>query len=691
MGVGRKTIFSVFSLLFFLLTAFLIISFFGQTPFLAQANEKLLAFFGGGAFLLPFLTLLLGLLFSGLNLSFLSLNVFLGSFLFFFSFLGLVQGGQAGRFLFQKAASFLGEAGSTILFLIFSLVGLLVLWDVSLKEIGDFLVAFWEKIKKIFAPKEKREIGVKFPSDSGLTPLASDFESQGREEKPDLAKAVPENQEGKPKEGPPLAGARSGVWHYPPLNLLDPNPPAKQLTAAEVNKNADIIEKTLDSFGIKAKVVEFNPGPAVTQYAIKVAPGTKLSKILSLSNDLALALAAPTGQIRIEAPIVGRSLAGIELPNSSLRVVNLRQILSSPALKKSKSKLTVGLGLDVSGQVVVADIGKMPHVLIAGQTGAGKSVLLNAWISTLLFRATPEEVKMILVDPKRVELTQYEGIPHLLSSVIVEPPKVVSALKWATKEMDNRYKLFAEAGVRNIDDYNEKAGFAALPYLVIIIDELADIMFFSPAEVETAICRLAQMARATGIHLVIATQRPSVDVLTGLIKANIPCRISFAVASMTDSRVILDTPGAEKLLGRGDMLYLPPDRAKPLRIQGAYVSDREIKNLINFVKNMGVEPVYTQEVVEMPIGKKGATVITAEGERDELFDEAVELFRQENRASSSLLQRRFRIGYNRAARILDQMEEAGIVGPPDGSKSRELLAGKEKLILPNSEDSGTNS
>jgi S-DNA-T family DNA segregation ATPase FtsK/SpoIIIE len=567
----------------------------------------------------------------------------------------------------------------------------LVLWDVSLKEIGDFLVAFWEKIKKIFAPKEKREIGVKFPSDSGLTPLASDFESQGREEKPELAKPALENQEGKPKEGLPLAGARSGVWHYPPLNLLDPTPPAKQLTAAEVNKNADIIEKTLDSFGIKAKVVEFNPGPAVTQYAIKVAPGTKLSKILSLSNDLALALAAPTGQIRIEAPIVGRSLAGIELPNSSLRVVNLRQILASPALKKSKSKLTVGLGLDVSGQTVAADIGKMPHVLIAGQTGAGKSVLLNAWISTLLFRATPEEVKMILIDPKRVELTQYEGIPHLLSSVIVEPPKVVSALKWATKEMDNRYKLFAEAGVRNIDDYNEKAGFAALPYLVIIIDELADIMFFSPAEVETAICRLAQMARATGIHLVIATQRPSVDVLTGLIKANIPCRISFAVASMTDSRVILDTPGAEKLLGRGDMLYLPPDRAKPLRIQGAYVSDHEIKNLINFVKNMGVEPVYTQEVVEMPIGKKGATVITAEGERDELFDEAVELFRQENRASSSLLQRRFRIGYNRAARILDQMEEAGIVGPPDGSKSRELLAGKEKLILPNSEDSGTNS
>ncbi len=691
MGVGEKTLFSVFSLFFFLLSAFLIISFFGQTPFLFKVNEKLFAIFGVGTFLLPFLTLLLGLLLSGLNLSFFSLNVLIGAFLLFFSLLGLFKSGQAGRFLFEKTASFLGGAGSVIVFFILSLIGFLVFWDISLREIGDFLVTFWGKIKNVFTPKEKRAIGAKFPPRLEVTPIVSDFENQGREEKLDLAKVPPEGQEGKMREGLPLAGARTGVWHYPPLNLLDPIPPAKQLTAAEVNKNADIIEKTLDSFGIKAKVVEVNPGPAVTQYAIRVAPGTKLSKILSLSNDLALALAAPTGQIRIEAPIVGRSLAGIELPNSSLRVVNLRQMLASPALKKSNSKLTVGLGLDVSGQAVVADIGKMPHVLIAGQTGAGKSVLLNAWISTLLFRATPEEVKMILIDPKRVELTQYEGIPHLLSSVIVEPPKVVSALKWATKEMDNRYKLFAEAGVRNIDDYNEKAGFAALPYLVIIIDELADIMFFSPAEVETAICRLAQMARATGIHLVIATQRPSVDVLTGLIKANIPCRISFAVASMTDSRVILDTPGAEKLLGRGDMLYLPPDRAKPLRIQGVYVSDREIKNLINFVKNMGVEPVYTQEVVEMPIGKKGATVITAEGERDELFEEAVELFRQEDRASSSLLQRRFRIGYNRAARILDQMEEAGIVGPPDGSKSRELLVGKEKLILSNSEDGGTNS
>ncbi|MBP8591321.1 DNA translocase FtsK [Candidatus Shapirobacteria bacterium] len=691
LGMGRRTFFSVFSLFFFLLTAFLMISFLRQTHFLSQANEKLFTLFGGGTFFLPFLTLLLGLLLSGINLSFLSFNVFLGSFLFFFSLLGLFKNGQAGHFLFQKTASFLGGAGSTVAFFVLSLAGFLVFWDVSLREVSDFLMAFWEKVKEIFTPKKKREMGDKFPPVSEMTPLVSDFESQGREEKTGLTKISAESQGGRPKEGLPLAGARLGVWHYPPLSLLDPNPPAKQLTAAEVNKNADIIEKTLDSFGISAKVVEVNPGPAVTQYAIRVAPGTKLSKILSLSNDLALALAAPTGQIRIEAPIVGRSLAGIELPNSSLRVVNLRQMLASPVLKKSKSRLTVGLGLDVSGQVVAADIGKMPHVLIAGQTGAGKSVLLNAWICTLLSRATPEEVKMILIDPKRVELTQYEGIPHLLSSVIVEPPKVVSALKWATKEMDNRYKLFAEAGVRNIDDYNEKAGFAALPYLVIIIDELADIMFFSPAEVETAICRLAQMARATGIHLVIATQRPSVDVLTGLIKANIPCRISFAVASMTDSRVILDTPGAEKLLGRGDMLYLPPDRAKPLRIQGAYVSDREIKNLINFVKNMGVEPVYTQEVVEMPIGKKGATVITASGERDELFDEAVELFLQENRASSSLLQRRFRIGYNRAARLLDQMEEEGIVGPPDGSKSRELLVNKEKLIVSENEDSGTNS
>lgn len=423
-------------------------------------------------------------------------------------------------------------------------------------------------------------------------------------------------------------------------------------------------------------MVEVNPGPAVTQYAIEVALGTKLSKITGLANDLALALAAPTGQIRIEAPIPGRSLAGIELPNRSLELVNLRQILTSGEMKKAKSKLAISLGLDVSGKAVIADIGKMPHILIAGQTGSGKSVLLNSWIATLLFRTTPEEVKFLLIDPKRVELTQYEGVPHLLSSVIVEPKKVISALKWAAKEMEERYKKFAKAGARNINTYNEMAGFTALPYIIIFIDELADIIFYSPSEIEDCVCRLAQMARATGIHLVIATQRPSVDVLTGLIKANIPCRISCAVSSLTDSRVILDTPGAEKLLGKGDMLYLPPDRAKPIRIQGTYVSEEEIGGLINFLKNTGVQPVYTEEVMQMPA--KGANRTKVERERDELFNEAVKVISRYGRASASLLQRRLRIGYARAARILDQLEAAGIISPGKGSRPREILTGEKR-------------
>jgi len=349
-------------------------------------------------------------------------------------------------------------------------------------------------------------------------------------------------------------------------------------------------------------------------------------------------------------------------------------MLSSKKVKREKSKLAVALGLGVSGEPIIVDIDKMPHVLIAGQTGAGKSVLLNSWIASLLFRTTPEEVKLILIDPKRVEFSLYAGIPHLKSSIIVEPKEVVSALEWAIGEMEDRYKKFAKAEVRNIASYNKKSGFASLPYLLIIIDELADVMLFAPSEVEERICRLAQMARATGIHLIIATQRPSVDILTGLIKANIPCRISCAVASSVDSRVILDTPGAEKLLGRGDMLYLPPNRAKPLRVQGTFVTEKEIKKLIKFLKNTGIEPVYTEEVIETPVKKnsRGGVQIGDE-ERDDFFDEAITIIFRYDRASASLLQRRLSIGYNRAARILDQLHAAQIVGTAEGSKPREIL------------------
>jgi len=469
------------------------------------------------------------------------------------------------------------------------------------------------------------------------------------------------------------------VWKYPSLDLLTDGETGKA-DRGDIKGNAAIIEKTLESFGITARVVEVNLGPAVTQYALEVALGTKLSKITSLERDLALALSAPTGTIRIEAPIPGRNLVGIELPNRAPEFVPLKKMMESDAMKNSNSKLAVSLGLDVSGKAVVTEIGRMPHVLIAGQTGSGKSVCVNAFLSSILFRATPSEVKFILVDPKRVELTGYNGIPHLLTPVIVEPEKVVSALRWILSEMDRRYKLFAQAGARNIDGYNEMSGFQALPYIVLVIDELADIMLFSPVEVEDSITRIAQMSRATGIHMVLATQRPSVDVITGLIKANIPCRIAFAVSSQVDSRVILDTQGAEKLLGRGDMLYLPPEQAKPMRIQGAFVSDKETAALTSFIKNQGVGPQYTEEVTSMT--KSGMPQVSGvEGEIDDLFRKAVEVVCQYDKASSSLLQRRLSIGYARAARIIDQLEGAGVVGVAEGSKPREVLVQNAEEFL----------
>jgi S-DNA-T family DNA segregation ATPase FtsK/SpoIIIE len=469
----------------------------------------------------------------------------------------------------------------------------------------------------------------------------------------------------------------AAAWEYPPISLLNDVTNTKA-DAGDVRKNAGTIEQTLDSFGIRAHVVEVNVGPAVAQYALELSQGTKISKITSLSSDLALALAAPTGQIRIEAPIPGRSLVGVEVPNKSLRIVTLKEMLLSSEMANAKSKLAVALGLDVSGKPLIADISGMPHVLVAGTTGSGKSVMINTLITSLLFRTTPQEVRLILVDPKRVELTQYNDIPHLLTPVIVEVDQTLSALKWAVDEMDRRYKMFSSAGARNILSYNEMQGYQALPYIVIFIDELADLMMFAPAEVEDKITRLAQMARATGIHLVLSTQRPSVNVITGLIKANIPTRVAFNVSSMIDSRVILDTPGAEKLLGRGDMLYIPPDQAKPNRIQGTFVTEKEVKKLVEFMKtkakDKGIPIEYTEEVTQqkVTVTRSSGLVETTDGQ-DPLYEDARGVVMQYDRASASLLQRRLKLGYARAARILDQLEAAGVVGPSEGSKPREVL------------------
>jgi S-DNA-T family DNA segregation ATPase FtsK/SpoIIIE len=467
------------------------------------------------------------------------------------------------------------------------------------------------------------------------------------------------------------------VWKYPPYNLLTDKSGAPA-DRGDVKKNAASIERALESFGIQARVAEVNGGPAVTQYALELATGTKITKITNLQHDIALALATRTGTVRVEAPIPGKSLVGIEVPNQSLEMVTLKSILTSDEMSKHKSKLAVCLGKDTASHPVIVDIDRMPHSLVAGTTGSGKSVLMNSILCSLLFRNTPDELKLILIDPKRVEMDGYNGIPHLLSPVIVEPKQILSALKWVEQEMDRRYKVFQQVGARNIASYNEMSGFQSLPYIVVMIDELADLMMMAAAEVEASITRLAQLARATGIHLILATQRPSTDVITGLMKANIPCRIAFNVSSMVDSRVILDQPGAEKLLGRGDMLYLPPDASKPMRIQGVLVQDAEITGLVNYIKEMGVGPQYTAEVTEMPVSRSGGgrgsrSMGGDTGDRDDLFEEAAALCAGADTVSATLFQRRLKVGYARAARILDELEQAGIVGPADGSKAREVL------------------
>jgi S-DNA-T family DNA segregation ATPase FtsK/SpoIIIE len=658
----KDALYSISYIFLFCFALLVTLSFTRQGIVLYQLNLVLLNTFGWGTIFLVFFSLLGGLMLTKFDLPWNQAAVLVGGGLMATSLMSLTKSGVVGREIFAQLAYLITPVGAYIVLVGCALVGFVVFSNTSFDQIILAIVGVFRSLR---GTPGKAKTPQFIQEKLGQKPLVN---------RPDLAKESARAAMGD-VDGMPVAsnipGAQDMVWNYPPLSLLIDSTGGKA-DRGDVKTNASTIERTFDSFGISARVVEINAGPAVTQYAIEVALGTKLSKITALANDLALALAAPTGQIRVEAPIPGRSLVGIELPNRSLEIVTLKQILSSSAMRDPKSKLLVPLGLDVSGQPKMANISKMPHVLIAGQTGSGKSVLLNSWISTFLFRTTPSEVRLILVDPKRVEFTQYAGVPHLLTPVIVEPENVVKALKWATREMDRRYKLFAQAGARNIEMFNELSGFQALPYIVIVIDELADIILFAPAEVEDNICRLAQMARATGVHLVIATQRPSVDVLTGLIKANIPARLSFAVASMTDSRVILDSPGAEKLLGRGDMLYIPPEQAKPSRIQGAFVSDAEVQKLIEFLSRTGVRPVYTEEVTE-DVEASSSGGAGGGGERDEFFEEAVKIVCQFGRASASLLQRRLSIGYNRAARIIDQLEAAGIIGPGEGAKPREVL------------------
>lgn len=665
LNLKRKTVSSIVSISFLLAGLLIIFSFLKQGLILLRINQVLVEWLGLASFFLPFLLISFGLKFSKFKTPLKEVNISVGMSLFFLSCLGLLRTGKAGVWIWDKVEFLITPVGAFLIFLFGSLIGLVVLFNTSLDQLVMFLINIFVLIKKYLISVGKKEKKTVFVAEEKMV-------KEGRKEKPTPPFVAPVGSDGELSIAKTAAVTKTKIWKYPSLDLLF-DVEETDADRGNVKKNADTIEKTLDSFGIMARVAEINKGPAVTQYALKLAIGTKTSKVVALANDLALALAAPTGQIRIESPIPGRSLVGIEVPNRSLQIVALKKMLASSVIEEADSKLTVPLGLNVSGNPLVVDIKKMPHVLIAGQTGSGKSVLLNSWISTFLFRTSPAELRLILVDPKRVELSRYGGIPHLLAPVIYEPEKVLSSLHWAIEEMRRRYKLFGEMGVRDLESYNEAAGFQSLPYIVIIIDELASIMLFAPAEMEDNICRIAQMARATGIHLVLATQRPSVNVLTGLIKANIPCRISFAVASMVDSRVILDTQGAEKLLGRGDMLYIPPDQARPTRIQGPLILDEDVARLVEFLKTQQ-EVSYNEEIISQQVPVSGSKTVLVNGEeRDEYFAQAAQLAVEAGKASASLLQRRLKIGYARAARILDQLESVGIVGPADRSKPREVL------------------
>lgn len=626
-------------------------------------------------------------------------------------------GGILGAALGYAIKYCFGTVGTSILLIFLSLVGVTLCSGASLKElfvntclkIKSSIISLWSliinflftEVEDCEKPTNKKIIkGVtkgKSLSDKNPLPLIDSIDDASNEQ-PIIEVAQPtsetlnQEEELQPPEEPQallantsetvqLVNTDSGAkeYHLPPLSILTPLQVQGENNAGkDINKKIKVLEQILESFGIKAKVVHVAVGPSITRYELQPPPGIKVSKIVGLADDIALGMAC--AGVRIEAPIPGKAAVGIEIPNGETASVSLREILENTAFKNTPSRLTIALGKDIAGSVVTADLAKMPHMLIAGATGAGKSVCINTLICSILYKATPDEVKFLMVDPKMVELANYNGIPHLVSPVVTNAKKAAGALNWVVREMESRYDLFAATGVRDITRFNEfcretdqENAQNPLPYIVVIIDELADLMMVAPADVEDSICRLAQMARAAGIHLVVATQRPSVDVITGLIKANIPSRISFAVSSQTDSRTILDMGGAEKLLGKGDMLFYPVGAAKPIRLQGAYLSDQDVEKLVDFLKDQA-RPVYNDNVLqEQPDSEKVEIK-----ESDELLPEAAKIFIESGTASISMLQRRFRIGYSRAARLVDIMERQGIVGGFEGSKPRAVLMTMEQ-------------
>ncbi|MEW6610460.1 MAG: DNA translocase FtsK 4TM domain-containing protein [Patescibacteria group bacterium] len=601
-------------------------------------------------------------------------------------------GGYLGLLVSYPLRNIAGIWGALVILFALGLAGLILIFETSIAGLFaptrwglDIITGLREWLRKVVARWQGR-FGRE--AEEGEEVVFSRQDIEEGEEEDFSSPAVAESPRADEGEGSGAhAAAHPHVYAAPrplfpmprrrrkvevPLELLTGK--AGKPTSGDISANQETIRKTFANFGIEVEMGEVSVGPTVTQYTLRPAEGVKVSQITSLSNDVALALAAHP--IRIEAPIPGKSLVGIEVPNQQVAVVPLREVLMSEEFKKRNSTLTIAIGKDVAGKPWLADVGKMPHLLIAGATGSGKSVMINSCIVSLLFQNQPDDLRFILVDPKRVELTVYNGLPHLLTPVVTEVDRTINALRWVVGEMDRRFQLLSETGKRNIEVYNSN-GAERLPYIVVVIDELADLMSVAAAEVEAAIIRLAQMARAVGIHLIVATQRPSVDIITGLIKANITSRIAFAVASAVDSRTILDVSGAERLLGRGDLLFTTAELSKPRRLQGAYVSDEEIERVAAYWKEKWGEPSYDEEVIE----KRTSTQEYAEGdeEGDTRLAEARELVVRAGKASASFLQRRMSVGYARAARLLDLLEEEGTIGPGEGAKPRDVLLTIDEL------------
>jgi DNA segregation ATPase FtsK/SpoIIIE, S-DNA-T family len=617
-----------------------------------------------------------------------------------------IGGGYAGYVMAFILLKLTGTIAGTVILTALFLIGVILAFNFSIISFLQHLPSLRKKEEEILADASTDDGGkLAEKENTDETNFVEDPEENRvwveEEKKTDpnfsVKPIAPLSHELRIREG----NKSSKKWTFPPLDLLEPS--AGKAHAGDVSRNAKIIHDTLSHFGIEVELGEIQVGPTVTQYSFRPAVGVKLSKITGLSNDLALALAAHP--IRIEAPIPGKSLVGVEVPNKQFALVRLRNILGSDQFKNRKSSLTLALGEDVSGSYIFSDLKKMPHLMIAGSTNTGKSVCINTILLTLLYQNSPENLRLILIDPKRVELTLYNDIPHLLSNTIVENGNALKAFKWAISEMERRYRVFQDTGSRDLESYNEKVRGGEkrnitdpetgeiteeeinhLPYIVIIIDEMADLMFSHGKEVEGAIIRLAQMARAVGIHLIISTQRPSVEVLTGLIKANISTRIAFKVATLIDSRTILDASGAEKLLGNGDMLMISSQSAKPKRVQGVLVSEMEVKKVVKFIRDQGIETDKHDlggDTTTLNGGKVDFEAAAAANPQyeDDLYEEAKRVVIEAGKASSSLLQRRLRVGYARAARLIDMLEEQGIIGPGEGAKPREILQARESSSL----------